>query len=675
LYKLEDRIIAGDIEALKEISKYIDDTTFVQEFLGYHNYPNTAQGVGFRILEENCLFTDQEIKFDSSITSAKFLKLLNNEKVSFDEITGMFLITELDKRVTSYQLKELSEIDIKRIDTTLIKPPYPDWYYESQIESFLITKNPEVLMWIASAWYKKRSRFNRYYFGDEEFLDLMKKLTNIDVGVPDEDNKVTFLYKDDYYAKARLNYLIYWTNHFKDYKWNNDRKYFENLSEIAVKKSKEEILFSLLSSKDDSVAIDAFAQLGELDPVRVANLADDYDYGIGNNNFALPTFPFRFLKQMTLLTEYCRKNGIKYRADNRLLDSLIKLKTDLPYHERYGLENNIINRLTVDGVTSVEYFGLVYGGDWNVTFSMGRILDKFYSNKWKELCSNKSDLESFLKKSALFDRLGIIGICNKYLRKFENCSKDVIDDLIVITRTTSDSDIRQQANEVLSKYSLPITSKLKQIKPWEGSNYKYGAKNLKNRYIAIKKSNKKEDDKKYAIQELFGEISYSQLGEAIRILQPDTSMEAYDRFDFIKSDFGFDINIEDSLAIKKFLDIYFSRSEYEVYKYYLKQTGMNCFTEADSLYYSGIYDILKYNVIDAFVGGGGGRKDDGVYLVIKLLEFKFKTTQRFPKKLCNSQGMYACDCEDRAKAWMNFLEKQKLVVPDKSEPPSISNDD
>ena len=195
LYKLEDGIISGDFNALREISKYIDDTTFVQEFLGYHNYPNTARGVTMRIIEENCLFTEEELRIDSTLTTIRFLDVLNNRKVKFDEITGMFLITELNHRKTEYILKELSEHDRKRIDATLIKAPYPEWYDENQIDGFLLTKNPEVLMQIASAWYKKRSRFNRYYFADEEFLDLMRKLTNIDVGVPDEDNKVTFLIK------------------------------------------------------------------------------------------------------------------------------------------------------------------------------------------------------------------------------------------------------------------------------------------------------------------------------------------------------------------------------------------------------------------------------------------------------------------------------------------------
>jgi hypothetical protein len=101
---------------------------------------------------------------------------------------------------------------------------------------------------------------------------------------------------------------------------------------------------------------------------------------------------------------------------------------------------------------------------------------------------------------------------------------------------------------------------------------------------------------------------------------------------------------------------------------------MNCLDNSGNLNYTGVYDILKYNIIDAFVGGGGGKNDDGVYLTIKLLEIKFKTTLGFPKKRCNWQGMWGCDCTDRARAWRKFLTEKKLVLPD-TEPVSISAKD
>jgi hypothetical protein len=40
--------------------------------------------------------------------------------------------------------------------------------------------------------------------------------------------------------------------------------------------------------------------------------------------------------------------------------------------------------------------------------------------------------------------------------------------------------------------------------------------------------------------------------------------------------------------------------------------------------------------------------------------------------LCNTQGIYDCDCADQAEAWRLFLEKNKLVTQKDNEPESLS---
>jgi hypothetical protein len=674
LYKLEGGIINGDIDALNEIATYIDDTTFVQEFLGYHNYPNSARGVTIRIIEENCLFTDEEFKTDSTISTSKFLNLLNTGKVVFDDLTGMFLITDLTKRKTEYELKKITDYSLKRIDTTVGNPSYAAWYYENQIDGFLVTKNSEVLKWVASAWFHKRSRFNRYYFNDEEFTDLIKKITRLELGVPDEKGEITFLYKNDYYAKARLNYLIYWTNHYSDYKWNDEKEFFENINEAGSEKTREDFLFGLLNSQDDSIAIDAYIQITELDTGKVTTLAEEYEKNDIDNNYNLPTFLYRFIKQASLFTQYCRDNQINYRSTGGLKDSLSKLKEELSYASRYQLENYLIENLDLENVTAVEYFGLIYEQEWEVTFSLGRILDKFYTRKFKNLYSNKKYLASYFKKARLFDDIGIIGICNKYLRKFENCSEEAINSVKGLLNESTDSDIKQEAEKTLAIYKTTPAFKVKERKSWAGNNEQIGVSNLKQKYLKIKASKKKDDEKENDIQELFGKISYSQIGEAIKILQKDTSLGEYDKFHFLESDFGFSINIYDPLSIEGFLARYSIKSEYNLYEFYLKESGLNCLDINWNFNFNNMYNVLKYDIVDAFVGGGGGRRGDGVYLVIKLLELKYKTTLGFPAKQCSWQGIYSCDTDlmERAKAWMSFFEEKNLINPNKNDPPSIS---
>jgi hypothetical protein len=329
LYKLEREIILGNSESLREMAFYLDDTTSILEFLGYHRYPNSARGITMRILSENCLIED-EIRFDSTLSAQKFLKLVTENNFKYDDLTGMFINSPLSRRKISYKLREVSDYDLKGLDSIINSLPHPNWYYENQIDLFIANKDPQALLWIASAWYKKRSRFNSYYFNDEEFLDLIKFFTKMDLGVTDDHGNITFLYKDDFYAHARLNFLTYWIQHYKDYKWDDNKKYFINIFESPSARSKEETLFELLTSENDSIAISAFTQLTEMDTGNVKVLSKAYQRNSVDVNFKLPTFPFKFLQQMVSLTQYCRDNNIDYKLSGWLLDSINRLKSEMP---------------------------------------------------------------------------------------------------------------------------------------------------------------------------------------------------------------------------------------------------------------------------------------------------------------------------------------------------------
>src|SRR5690242_14738628 len=89
LYRLEPRVIKGDIEALKKVAKYLDSPQAVTDHLDWHILKSTERAIATRILKENCLFTDGEFRFDSTITMEKFLAFLRTG-VFFDDITGAF---------------------------------------------------------------------------------------------------------------------------------------------------------------------------------------------------------------------------------------------------------------------------------------------------------------------------------------------------------------------------------------------------------------------------------------------------------------------------------------------------------------------------------------------------------------------------------------------------------
>jgi hypothetical protein len=145
-----------------------------------------------------------------------------------------------------------------------------------------------------------------------------------------------------------------------------------------------------------------------------------------------------------------------------------------------------------------------------------------------------------------------------------------------------------------------------------------------------------------------------------------------ERYDFLDRDFGFWFDSTDKKTISAFHKNYLQLSEKELYARHLIQNGFNIFDANNKLDYQKIHDILKYDIVEAFVGGGGARNDDPVYAVIKLLEIELGNRFNAPAKACNSMGMYYCSRYDLAISWMNLLEEEKFVTIDPNEPPSFS---
>lgn len=132
-----------------------------------------------------------------------------------------------------------------------------------------------------------------------------------------------------------------------------------------------------------------------------------------------------------------------------------------------------------------------------------------------------------------------------------------------------------------------------------------------------------------------------------------------------------DDNFDTLPARTAFLNLYDKLSEFELYSYYLNKAGIDYKNKDNSLNYDKIFDILKYNVVVAFAGGGGSKRDNEVYAIIKILELKHKTTLGYPKKLCNSNGIYGCDSQDRANEWMQFIITKSLLKEQHNEPVSF----
>ncbi len=678
IYKIESRLWAGDKNALLEIAPYIDSKKELTEYLSYnHPVSATESDVARRIIEVCCLFTDDEILIDTNITSQNFLIFLNTnwEKITFSEYAAAFLITPLENRPVKTMFREITES--KKIELNKEKQKIFNSLNNKNIESLISEKDPKVLLVISSELYKERCWLNSFGCNrcQDKYVKLLQALTNFEIsvegGYPDY-KKMVWHIETEFYTMAALNLLCYFSENYSKFKWDEKSKTFENKEIWTLSIENENELFQLLGNKNDEKALDAFIQLTTCNPKRVIELADEYEYARIDKSYAIPTFPYKFLKQLVLLTDYCSANEIDFVGSAQLRSAINKLDEKLAFSERRKLEDNLINNLTLEEITAFEYWALINEKSWGLTYSAGRILDVFYSKNWDKLLKDEKQLNCYLKKSALFNRLGIIGICNNYLRKFINSPQHTIEQLENIK--TSDKDIEMQIQKIILGDFFNDKRKKNEALSSSG-NYDSEVLDLEKRLKELTKNTKKaseETDKN--ISKLLSQISYEQIPIALYLIENYSFQTKWlSKYSFMERDFGFfAIGDFNKMEVRKdFLNLYSQFSEYELYAYYLDNTGIDYKTN-NKLDFDKIYELLKYNVVVAFVGGGGGKRDNEVYSLVKLLELTFNTTLGFPKKLCNSNNMYACYSDKRAKAWRNYLIENNLLKNQHNEPMSFS---
>lgn len=187
-------------------------------------------------------------------------------------------------------------------------------------------------------------------------------------------------------------------------------------------------LFKNLSSKNDSIALNAYFLLsnGKPDEVipRISKYElEDFDYKL---NYSLPQFKNSFLHQLVLFTTYCKENNITYIPDDTLIALYNKCINCKDYKEISETENEMFNKLSLANIATLEYWSVLYEMEgMQLGGSAGRILDIFYSKHWEEILNNRENLRTYLRKSYHFNNLGIIGSCNSYLEKFRNCKNEI----------------------------------------------------------------------------------------------------------------------------------------------------------------------------------------------------------------------------------------------------------
>jgi hypothetical protein len=672
LYQLESQLIAGDKNALLRLGDYFDSPKKVVDFLGYHRIETTEASVAKRMVQENTTFTYGEITITEATSKKEFLTFLtkNFARITYSKELGVFLATPPEARLVEFELVELSPKKKAEAASKIDEWLRLNWVKEAGIDRLIEAKDPRALLEIADHLFRTRSRWNRYYFQAGDDIGLLQYLTGTTVVVKNANGEFTHHIEGDYDPTSRLNLLIFFAKHHKSFKFDEAKGVFLNPALQVKAESKERILFEGLYGADDAAAFDAFTKLTELDPAIVEKLSVEYRALEPSRrpNSKLPTFPFNFLTQLSRLTDHCKKVGADCRGSDAIRSRIGELQKDLPFGERYRLENKVIADLSLDETTPFEYWALVYSGDSNVTFSAGRILDKAYTRHWNALTADKKRLELYLKKAALFDELGIIGIVNgRYLDKFIGASPATL--ALLRELNTNDKDVAEQAAKALAlKPRAPavVTAEKAPVPP----------PNLEDRlkYFAAMPALGEEETTE--LVKLLSDISYKQIGIALGYLERINVEEsrAYIKYQFLDRDWGLQLagDFDDESVRKDFFQNYSKLSQIQLYAYYLDKNGFEYRKPTGALDFDKIYEMLEYDLVEALAGGGGGRREPHVYPLIKLLEQNFGTTLGFMNKLCVSNGSRSCSSHDRALAWMTYLRENRHVRQPQDKPLSFT---
>lgn len=659
LYEIEDRLINGEKRALFNLAPYFDSDKIVVEWLGHHHLEVTESSIARRMVSENCLFLESEFNLTDSTTSKEFESFLkaNEEKIVFSELADLFLITPFEDRTTRFEVVALTPTRKAELLARKEKLMSLDWVRENDIHRLVRQKDPYALLKIASLLVRGRYRYNRNYLNDSEFIDLLQLLTQTVITVPNETGAFSFHIHKDFYPESAFNLLIFMANHYSGYEWDKEVSAFVHPKIKIAPTTRERSLFELLGSENDTVAINAFLELTTADPEIVIQLATEYEEANINKNNKIPMFPYSFLKQLVVLTDYCKDRDIDFTGNAQLRSWIASLNTRLDYGKRYQLENTILSELTLQEITAFEYWSIFYGGGYEswLNHSAGRILDIFYSEHWEEVIADSTQLKLYLKKTALYSRLGIIGSCNNFHLKFINASPSTLQHLSKIQ--TEDKDIREQIHRIFDLNKAPIQRPENTKKEWDG-NKDYVVTDLEEKLSEILANVQDSAHTENTLVDLLAQINYDQIGIALKAIEPFPFEYPWRKYAFMDDDWGFlTWSFRNDSVLKDFLYHYSALSEYDLYAHYLDQAGIDYKHEDNTLDYDKIYERLKYDIAEGFVGGGGGKRTEQVYSLIKLLELTFQTRLGYPKKLCNSFGFMGCDAKDRAWDWRVFLKK------------------
>lgn len=448
LYELEARLKKGDQHALFEVAHYFDSQAPISLFICAKHWVTTEAHVAKEMVKESCQFKPEEFIITDSTTGGQFFDFLSlhQKQLLFSKMASCFMVQAPEKWEVRFDLRKLSMLRKEEIEEGIEELFDLEWVKQSQVDALIDRKDPRALLMISAELFTHR-RDNDGFNYPESYLRLLHLFTGMEIGVENENGKMSWV--NDYYFdnKSRFNLLVFFAKHYQQFAWNEKESRFIN-PQLPIKPlEKEEYLFQLLSNKSDSLAMDAFIQLSSCPPQKVALAASEYfDFMMIKNDF-IPIFPCTFITKTAELTAYCRDHGIDYEGSALLKKKIMLLSTELPINERVKLEDELIQSLALKEITALEYWALVYESRWQMGKSTKRILNEFYLKNWQQILTQPRHLDLYLKKANLLYQLTYQGFYNDYRGRFSPLTTE--ESKALNNHSTQDIDVKAEIELLL----------------------------------------------------------------------------------------------------------------------------------------------------------------------------------------------------------------------------------
>jgi hypothetical protein len=225
IYKLKSQLQIGDKSALFEIAPYFNGKQKVLVHYGMCSVIGSEAQYAKSIVSNVTLFMEDEFTINELSSAKEFTDFLNQNKnqIVFSELAKAFLITPLEKRKVSFEIRAISESRRSELRNNAYELLSPRWIQNSKIDSLIKQRNPLSLLMIASELFKIRNRPN---YHEMEFINLLQLLTDIEIGFRNDSGITSWYIPKDFYKESMLNLLIYFSKYYSQYSWDDEKFIF-----------------------------------------------------------------------------------------------------------------------------------------------------------------------------------------------------------------------------------------------------------------------------------------------------------------------------------------------------------------------------------------------------------------------------------------------------------------